>query len=256
MSLDPPALSFLLRGITFSLPMPPPSQPGTSHLTPRFHRPQGFCLFRSECTGMLCRHAQPRGCGRHRPMCHSSYQNYRAWVDPDNPTVKVQGSVCLPSTQPRGAAACPCPCPCPRAAPAMAPRLPEHPCQDPAGSGLPFPSGRDPTGSGLPFPSGREPAGSRLPLLARGRSDGGSAPLPDAAHHKGRPLSGPTARDSLVGSLARLGACRQPSLGCSSHGRRSVKGVPRAATAPGGEGRGQRAGGGAVTHLGGSRGSP
>lgn len=70
--------------------------------------------------GTLCRHTQPRGtgdvgdtvpaaAGAARAVCHPGYQANRAWADPDNPRVKIQGSVCLPSTQPQGPAAFPCP---------------------------------------------------------------------------------------------------------------------------------------------------
>lgn len=57
----------------------------------------------------------------------------------------------------------------------------------------------------------------------------GEAPLPEAARRKARPRSGVTGRGSPAETLARRRACRQPSVGSSSRGRRSVEGVPRAA---------------------------
>lgn len=118
---------------------------------------------------------------------------------------------------------------------AAAPPLPEQPCRRPGASRV-------------------RPSSPR----ARGRSDGGGGPAPGRCapprQAAGRPHGTGQPAHSLAQSLARRRARRQPSLGCSSHGRRSVKGVPRAAGTSGhrdsttaisagkGEGKGQAEG--------------
>ncbi|XP_057228762.1 LOW QUALITY PROTEIN: flavin-containing monooxygenase 5-like [Malurus melanocephalus] len=146
----------------------------------------------------------PAATGAARAVCHPGYQQNRSWADPDNPRVKSPGQ-CLFTKHAATRIGCV----------SVSPRSAWDDSLD---------RGDSAAGTAKPAAGSQPSSGFLFP--ARGRSDGGGGPAPDAAYRGARPRSGLAGRGPPAESLARLRACRQPSLGCSSPGRRSVKVFP------------------------------
>ncbi|KAM9620292.1 flavin-containing monooxygenase 5-like isoform 2-T2 [Morphnus guianensis] len=171
--------------------------------------------------GMLCQHAQPRGTGdmgdvvpgatrAAGAVCAHGHQHKQGWADPDSRRGKSSQQrlftqhahhrdwlrLCL-SCEPMSLQ-------CPRmGVPSKAPGTAPHPAVRGCGESRCRKSQA----------GGREPDGCWLPLPGRvGGVTEGEALLTTAAHHKARPPFGVTGRGNPTETLARLPACRRPSL--------------------------------------------
>lgn len=168
--------------------------------------------------------AVPGATGAARATCGPGYQHQQDWADPDNPTGKSSGQSLFTQRARHGdwlrlcLSCSPVSLQCPRTrvrgkVPGTAP----HPAVRGCGE-----SCCQKSQAGSP-----EPAGCWLPLPSCvGGVTEGEALLTAAAHHKARLPSGIISWGNPAETLVQLPACHRPSLGCRSHGHRSVEGLP------------------------------